>query len=105
MKRIKGLDTLRFILALWVVIGHFGLVPLPVSKETIYGELGVGLYNNMISGPAAVIVFFVISGFCIYYPYRNSDSILLGPYYTRRYIRILTPMIFALAAARLLSLG
>ena len=31
-----------------------------------------GLYNVIWNGPAAVIVFFVISGFCIHFPYRNS---------------------------------
>jgi peptidoglycan/LPS O-acetylase OafA/YrhL len=99
--RIKGLDSLRFVLAMIVVFGHFGFVPLPgfITKDSLVGHLFIGFYNNLISGPAAVIVFFVISGFCIYSPFRDAASIPLRSYYTRRYIRILTPMIVAMLAA------
>src|SRR5262249_22307878 len=47
--------------------------------------------------PAAVIVFFVISGFCIHFPYRNGDSPRLIRYYPRRYFRILVPLITAIS--------
>jgi peptidoglycan/LPS O-acetylase OafA/YrhL len=57
------------------------------------------MLHNLISGPAAVIVFFVISGFCIHFPYRHSMFVELLPYFARRHIRILTPV----AAAVLLG--
>ena len=33
-----------------------------------------GIYTSLFCGPAAVIVFFLISGFCIHFPYRASWS-------------------------------
>lgn len=64
---IHGLDAIRFVCAFWVYMGHYGAPPLPASidKSTTWGLLATGIYNNLTPGPAAVIVFFVISGFCI----------------------------------------
>ena len=100
---IGGLDTIRFICALWVVMGHYGAPPLPgfVDKSNIVGLITLGVYNNLTSGPAAVIVFFVISGLCIHYPYarelRNPDVVA---YLARRYIRIVLPMAAAITIAQ-----
>src|SRR5262249_38787338 len=92
--RINGLDSIRFILACWVAIGHIGLFPLFEGVDTAskLGWLLKGLYNASVNGPAAVIVFFVISGFCIHFPFRNGDFPRLARYYPRRYFRILTPL-------------
>jgi peptidoglycan/LPS O-acetylase OafA/YrhL len=98
MKRIKGLDTLRFVAATWVVFSHFGGIPLPDTFGRAGGaRLVRGAYNVLVSGPAAVIVFFVISGFCIHYPYRNADRVNLLAFYSRRHVRILTPVAVAIA--------
>jgi peptidoglycan/LPS O-acetylase OafA/YrhL len=93
--RIKGLDTLRFFLALWVVIAHAKLMPLGVNEATLPGKLITGFYNNLFSGQAAVIVFFVISGFCIHYPFRHATKISLLPYFARRHTRIWMPIAVA----------
>src|SRR5205823_11292822 len=53
---------------------------------------------------AAVIVFFVISGFCINYPYAKGRSLDPKSYFTRRYIRIITPMMVAILLARPLNI-
>jgi peptidoglycan/LPS O-acetylase OafA/YrhL len=53
----------------------------------------IGLIFN---GPAAVICFFIISGFCINFPYKNKASINLLPYYSRRLLRIGIPAVIAL---------
>ncbi len=92
--RINGLDSIRFILACWVAIGHIGLFPLLEGIDTAsrLGWFLKGLYGASVNGPAAVIVFFVISGFCIHFPYRNGDFPRLGRYYPRRYFRILAPL-------------
>ena len=89
--RVRGLDSLRFVLASWVVLGHFagGLDSGPWIAR--------GIYNNLFNGQAAVIVFFVISGFCIHYPYRHGERFNPAPYYSRRYVRILVPMAAAIA--------
>jgi peptidoglycan/LPS O-acetylase OafA/YrhL len=69
-ERIKGFDSLRFVLAAWVVFGHFGFFPLlGFNQFSPSGRLAFAVYNNIVSAPAAVIVFFVISGF-IHHPYR-----------------------------------
>jgi peptidoglycan/LPS O-acetylase OafA/YrhL len=99
-ERIKGFDSLRFVLASWVVFGHFGFFPLiGIDQESSLGRIAFGIYNNLVSAPAAVIVFFVISGFCIHYPYRRNDKPALLPFFTRRYIRIITPMVLSLLIA------
>jgi peptidoglycan/LPS O-acetylase OafA/YrhL len=56
--------------------------------------------DNFFNPVAAVIVFFLISGFCIHLPYRKQTEMALTPYFTRRFVRILIPM----AAAFLLAI-
>jgi peptidoglycan/LPS O-acetylase OafA/YrhL len=92
------LDALRFVLAFWVAVGHFEMIPLWGDPNT-----GVGLWhlfkrgwNTIVFGTPAVIVFFVISGFCIHLPFRGSAKIGITQYYLRRYTRILIPVAGAL---------
>ncbi len=97
-KRFAGLDAIRFVCAFTVVMGH--LPPFQPLLEP-YGRSAVilgKLLRDTINGPAAVIVFFVISGFCIHAPYRTSPRIGLE-YFVRRYLRIGIP----LGAALLIS--
>ena len=100
--RIRGLDTLRFIAAMWVVFSHFGFLPLfdGVDKTHLPTLIVRGVYGNLFAGPAAVMVFFLISGFCIHYPYCRPDSFQPEPYFARRYLRIGMPMLAAMALAR-----
>jgi peptidoglycan/LPS O-acetylase OafA/YrhL len=102
VKRIAGLDQLRFVLALCVLLPHCFLVPdfSGQPRGSLIGLVFRGFANNLINPVAAVIAFFVISGFCIHLPYRNQSSIRLPSYFTRRFVRILTPM----AAAFLLAI-
>jgi peptidoglycan/LPS O-acetylase OafA/YrhL len=99
------LDALRFVLAFWVAMGHYQMIPL-------FGEpnRGVGFWhllsrswNTVVFGTPAVIVFFVISGFCIHLPFRGTAKIDVGRYYLRRYTRILIPVAGALIVYRLLG--
>jgi peptidoglycan/LPS O-acetylase OafA/YrhL len=92
--RLAGLDSIRAILALVVVFGHAGALPLidGIDRSSRLGWLIASVYGNSVSGPAAVVVFFVISGFCIHYPFRNGKPIPLLSYYSRRYLRVLVPM-------------
>jgi peptidoglycan/LPS O-acetylase OafA/YrhL len=96
---IRGLDSIRFICALWVVFGHFGgpFLPAWIDKGTPLGWVIHGIYANVFSGPAAVIVFFVVSGFCIHYPHREGLRVpSLASFYIRRYVRIVIPMVAAI---------
>jgi peptidoglycan/LPS O-acetylase OafA/YrhL len=92
--RFPVLDALRFVLAFWVVMGHFGVFPLFAGADT-NSRLGRGLvhgWNTITFGTAAVIGFFIISGFCIHLPFRNGETLVLSRYYARRYLRILVPL-------------
>ena len=92
-QRLAGLDSLRFIAAIWVVFAHLGFLPiLDLFDQTQpHGKLLRGIIGNMFAGPPAVVVFFVISGFCIHYPFRNTDRPPFLRYLARRYIRIAVP--------------
>jgi len=93
--KILGLDAIRFVCALWVMSSHSGFLP-PASqfldKSVLVEHILMSIYGNLFNGPAAVIVFFVISGFCIHYPFRNATDIPLAAFYARRYLRIGIPM-------------
>jgi len=104
--RVRGLDSLRFVCAMWVVFVHCGFFPLldHVDKTKFAGKLFAGLYNNAFNASAAVIVFFVISGFCINFPYAKGRPLHPKSYFTRRYIRIITPMMVAILLARPLNI-
>ncbi len=77
-------------MALWVVLFH-----LPLFGGDNKPLLQAALFN----GPAAVIVFFVISGFCIHFPYRSRDIGDYPKYFLRREIRILPPLAVAFVIA------
>ena len=83
-----GLNTLRFLAALVVVVGHTG------DGLTLYG---VQKYNylarlNPDSAKLAVLFFFVLSGFLITYLLLMEESetgtISIGAFYLRRILRI-----------------
>jgi peptidoglycan/LPS O-acetylase OafA/YrhL len=93
-KHVRGLDSIRFWCALWVYFSHFGFIPVP--ENIGIPRIVTGIYNNLFCGAAAVIVFFVISGFCIHYPTLGDEKIDLPVFYVRRYIRILCPVAAAL---------
>jgi peptidoglycan/LPS O-acetylase OafA/YrhL len=97
------LDALRFILAFWVAVGHFEMVPLFGDYRTGSGFwlLFKHGWNTIVFGTPAVIVFFVISGFCIHLPFRGTAKIDVARYYLRRYTRILIPVAAALVIYRL----
>jgi peptidoglycan/LPS O-acetylase OafA/YrhL len=93
-KWFSGIDSLRFVLALIVVLGHLKspLVPfLESSNLAPVRYLGTFLGISFV-GVAAVICFFIISGFVIHYPNKSGISNLKNFYY-RRYIRVLLPLV------------
>ena len=94
------LDALRFVLALWVTIGHSEVFPLfaGVDVATRFGRFVTHAWSSLVFGTPAVIVFFVISGFCIHLPYQGDAPFPVGRYYLRRYVRILIPVAAALCA-------
>lgn len=77
---------------------HIGVAQVPVTAppDSWLAWAGGILNRAIFNGPAAVIVFFVISGFCIHYPNIGKKTLRLSPYYARRFLRILPPIIVAL---------
>jgi len=57
------------------------------------------MWGILCSGPAAVVVFFIISGFCIHFPYSGGAAFRAAPYLIRRYLRIGIPMAVAMLLA------
>ncbi len=93
-KWFSGIDSMRFVLALRVLLGHYKnpLVPeLKASGNLILRQIGNFLSISFV-GVVAVICFFIISGFVIHYPNRAGISNIKN-FYTRRYIRVLVPLL------------
>lgn len=90
MERVKGLDQLRFLMAFIVLIGHGAL---PRFEN---GMLRWILGNSFV-GVAAVMVFFILSGFVIHYPYATGEKkIKIIAFYFRRLSRIIIPAAIAI---------
>lgn len=102
MTRVRGLDALRFLCVLCVVQGHLrlgGYLILDRLKgpHDLVHYVRVAFNQGMPipTGPNAVIVFFVVSGFCIHFPYRNRRRLEVKQFLLRRYIRIGLPALLA----------
>jgi peptidoglycan/LPS O-acetylase OafA/YrhL len=104
--RIVPISSVRFFLAVLVFLSHF---PYPVftdHQSNPFLWIVRSILRNSFNGPAAVIAFFVISGFCIHFPNRRRVEISSwASYYARRYVRILIPMGLAVALAIPLKLS
>jgi peptidoglycan/LPS O-acetylase OafA/YrhL len=84
-------------------MAHCGIPPFltGIDKSNPLAFLINGIYANLWAGPSAVIIFFVISGFCIHYPQANQSKIKNLPvYFLRRYLRIGIPLITAILLSR-----
>jgi peptidoglycan/LPS O-acetylase OafA/YrhL len=103
-KRFYVLDALRILLALSVAMGHAGVFPFfgPVTHSGAVADIMARGFRTLVFGPPAVIAFFLISGFCIHYPFVSSKSRCpFFRFYARRYIRILTPVLGTVALFKL----
>jgi peptidoglycan/LPS O-acetylase OafA/YrhL len=93
-KWIKGVDSIRFILALVVLLSHFDDPYMKLCLQSSSQPVKIlGLFlANTFDGTAAVIAFFIISGFVIHY--ANKDGIKsLSTFYIRRFSRIMIPLL------------
>lgn len=94
-QRFAGLDTIRFVCAYLVVSSHSGSLLQVIEHSGRNAEVIGKVLRDLVNGPAAVIAFFVISGFCIHAPYRDGARLGLD-YFVRRYLRIGIPLAVAL---------
>jgi peptidoglycan/LPS O-acetylase OafA/YrhL len=97
-RRIAGLDSLRFLCAIWVVLHHGARPDVPswLGLSPIFEDLNAIAYD----GVAAVIVFFVISGLCVHLPYARSERCEIVPFYAQRFTRIGVPLLVIIAFQR-----
>ena len=102
MNRVRGLDAIRYVCAFWVVVWHYGVpVPFGHSGGSRLAWLFDSLLHISFNGTAAVVVFFVISGFAIHYPFRHGEKPNWTEYFLRRYLRIGIPLVTVLVLLHL----
>ncbi len=89
------------------MFAHCGIYAFPaaIANLPIVGQPLHYMYIHIVAGEAAVLGFFVISGFCIHYPFRNGKRPNLWIYYPRRHIRILIPCFSAFVIAALIGVS
>jgi peptidoglycan/LPS O-acetylase OafA/YrhL len=99
------LDAMRFVLALWVAVGHYKMIPVfgDPAAGTGFWHMFKHAWSTVVFGTPAVVVFFVISGFCIHLPFQGAARIDVVRYYLRRYTRILIPVAAALVVYRFMG--
>lgn len=95
--RFAVLDALRIVMATVVMIGHMGPYPIfgPFSETQGLTRSLTIAQGFFFFGQYAVVVFFLISGFCIHAPFAKltSKTVPVLRFYGRRYARILVPLI------------
>jgi len=87
MNKLTKLESLRGFAAIYVAMGHF-LLKMPHIPSVI---------NYMFRfGQEAVIIFFILSGFVIFYSYEKGKEKTLTIYFVKRFRRIYFPFICAI---------
>jgi len=89
-----GLNSIRFVLAFIVVLSHCEnpiQAYLRDSSIKLFQYVGMFLAVSYV-GVAAVIAFFVISGFVIHYPNKNGIRDI-KKFYIKRFFRVLGPLL------------
>jgi peptidoglycan/LPS O-acetylase OafA/YrhL len=103
---LEYIDGLRALAALWVAVHH----AIETSEPTWAMSLPVvrPLLGSFFFGQFPVMVFLMLSGFCLYYPYvrkaaRPTFTTGFRTYLTRRFVRIAPPYYWAAAFCLVLS--
>ncbi|MFD0750773.1 acyltransferase family protein [Mucilaginibacter calamicampi] len=101
-QRFQQLDSLRGIAALCVFLSHYLLAfNIDAHSSWTLRFTPLGIITN---GRAAVMFFFVLSGFVLALPFLNSNKPLkLLPFYLKRILRIYPAYLAAIAFALLLK--
>jgi peptidoglycan/LPS O-acetylase OafA/YrhL len=104
-ERIEWLDFLRGVAALAVVLFHVR-VPLWVGLRVLAADASYPMFDRMLAWLSVpmpffgttVMLFFVVSGFAIHWPYSAAATPLsIRPYAVRRFCRIYPPYLVAIA--------
>jgi len=99
----SGLDTLRFVTAMWVAFSHGARFPIDqlVLPDTALHKVLYMLCKTTFNGTAAVAVFFLISGFLIHGATLRRGRVEIVSFWIRRGVRICVPLAIILLAAKL----
>jgi peptidoglycan/LPS O-acetylase OafA/YrhL len=95
--RLEYIDGLRAFAALWVAIHHAAetSVPSAILETSVLGPV----ISSLFFGQFPVMIFLMLSGFCLYYPYvRKSAHPVFSGYaifLRRRWTRIAPPFLWA----------
>ncbi len=95
---VPVIDSIRFLAALWVFFSHFTGEIRSYSDGIASRLLGAGF-----DGVSAVVLFFIISGFCIHLPNADRAGFHVWRYFLRRYVRIGLPLAACLIVMHLLG--
>ena len=93
-QRFDELDSLRGVAATMVVLNHFFLATNSTGRREDLLRILVDPFQN---GPAAVALFFLLSGFVLSLPTWRSKSQSYSVFIVRRICRIYVPYLFGLA--------
>jgi peptidoglycan/LPS O-acetylase OafA/YrhL len=97
--RIEQLDSIRGIAAFCVFVSHIYAI------QHVFPAFLVGLtpLKALVDGHAAVILFFVLSGFVLSIPFLKGKDFAFASYLTKRVFRIYVPYLVAILFAMYLS--
>lgn len=106
--RLRSLDSLRGIAALVVMMSH-GVRPLTDSaRHTWLGDaisyMSLTPLRIFINGPAAVLIFFVLSGLVLSFRFIETSRVAWPPFALARLLRIWPPFALAILGSALLML-
>lgn len=90
---LNGLDSIRIVLALIVMFGHINDNFNSFMPDNRIIALLTTVSHQLFCGPAAVTVFFVLSGIVIHYPNRHKKSLDVKTYLVKRLVRISLPLL------------
>jgi peptidoglycan/LPS O-acetylase OafA/YrhL len=99
LTRLRNIDLIRCVAASVVFLSHISpylsIARVDPDHITKQHSLLTSLSELAFCGPAAVMLFFIVSGICIHAPHLAAGQIRLREYYLRRYIRIGLPVLAA----------
>ncbi len=109
---LEWIDALRGFAAMWVIVYHcrvdlwvgFNAIHQTPGAYSAFDRLAAWLSLPTAFGGGAVMLFFVVSGFCVHLPYAAENRPLnIIQYGLRRVLRILPPYLLAVALTCLIE--
>jgi peptidoglycan/LPS O-acetylase OafA/YrhL len=103
-KWISGLDSLRIILAVIVLLSHLDTYSVLHAFDNPAIKIFAAIIGNTFVGVCAVIAFFIISGIVIHFPYTGQKRLDTPSFLTKRYLRLGIPMLIVYWITKLIDM-